>query len=159
MPDRGKASEREWHRRQGVELFNGTWKLLEKRRRTRAEDLRMVHMAHASRYHWGVVGTPANVAVGEWQVSHVYAILGRAEPARYHARASLEICRANKVGDWQLAFAYEALARADAVAGLAQDLRTHLVAARRAGRRIRDLEDREEFFRQLGTIRRRRSTG
>ena len=46
----------------------------------------MIHAAHASRYHWSQVGEPVNVAHGEWQCSHVYAALGRAEPALHHAR-------------------------------------------------------------------------
>lgn len=116
----------------------------------------MIHMAHASRYHWSRVGTPVNEAIGEWQVSHVYAVLGRPEPAMYHAERCLGICKANDIGDFALAFAYEALARAAAVAGRPMDLRRNLLAAERAGRRIHEDEDREDFFRQLGTITGRR---
>ena len=104
-------------RQLAIDLFNGVWRLLDKEDRTVEEDDRMLHMAHASRYHWGQVGTAANLARGEWQCSHVYAVLGRAEPAAHHARRVLEICQANGIGDWDLGFAYEALARASAVAG------------------------------------------
>lgn len=38
-------------------LFNGVWTLLENPSRTPDDDLLMIHMAHASRYHWGRVGT------------------------------------------------------------------------------------------------------
>ncbi|HKZ48392.1 MAG TPA: hypothetical protein VJ397_06345, partial [Thermoplasmata archaeon] len=69
------------HRRFAVESFNATWKLVLKKRRTRADDVRMVHLAHASSHHWGIAGGPRNWAIGEWQVSHVYAFLRRAEPA------------------------------------------------------------------------------
>ena len=41
----------------------------------------MLHAAHASRFHWGEVGEPVNFARGEWQISRVYAVLGRPEPA------------------------------------------------------------------------------
>ena len=70
------------------DLFNHTWTLLEKTDRTPAEDDEMIHSAHASRYHWGEVGVgePVNLARGEWQCSRVYAVLGRAEPALWHAR-------------------------------------------------------------------------
>src|SRR5207247_1686951 len=51
-------SERQWHRRMAVQLFNSTWDLMAKKRRTKDEDDRMIHMAHASRYHWSVVGGP-----------------------------------------------------------------------------------------------------
>ena len=138
-----------------VELFNEVWRLLEKPRRSKADADRMVHAAHASRHHWGEVGTPVNVAIGEWQVSHVYAVLRRAEPATYHAKRCLALCREHGIGDFPLAFAYEALARADALAGRRGDLRRHLAAAERAGRRIAEEEDREEFLRQLRALMRR----
>jgi len=48
-------------------------------------------------------------------VSRVYAVLGRAEPARHHAQRVLDVCLENGIGDWDLGFAYEALARAAAV--------------------------------------------
>lgn len=146
------GAEAKWHRKTAVELFNHVWTLLEKPRRTKDEDLRMIHEVHASRHHWGLVGSPVNFAIGEWQVSHVYAVLRRPEPATYHAERCLAICKANRIGDFPLAFAYEALARGAAVAGRRGDLRKHLAAAERAGQRIREKEDREEFFRQLGTI-------
>jgi DNA-binding transcriptional MerR regulator len=104
-------------RRTAADLFNGVWRLLEKEDRSVEEDDRMLHMAHASRYHWGQVGAPVNLSRGEWQCSRVYSVLGRAEPALHHARRGLEICQKHGIGDWDLAFAYESLARAHAVAG------------------------------------------
>src|SRR5690606_16440823 len=104
------------HRRLAAELFNRVWSLLEQPDRDQAADDTMLHAAHASRFHWGEVGTPVNLARGEWQISRVYAVLGRAEPALHHARRCLEICEAHGIGDFDLAFAYEALARASAVA-------------------------------------------
>ena len=94
-----------------------TWTLMEKEDRTRDEDDAMLHMAHASRHHWGQVGTAANFGRGEWQCSRVYALLGRAEPCLHHAQRYLDICLENGIADWDLAFAYEALARGHAVAG------------------------------------------
>ena len=63
-----KASreEREFHRRSGANCFNRAWDLLEKKDRSGEENLQMLHLAHASRYHWGLVGTPTNRAVGDW---------------------------------------------------------------------------------------------
>ena len=152
MARKERLTEAEWHRKTAVDLFNGVWRLLDKPRRKRAEDDWMVHAAHASRHHWGAVGTPTNIAVGEWQVSHVYAVLRRSEPATHHARRCLALCEEHEIRGFPLAFAYEALARADAVAGRKRDLRTHLAKAYEAGLRIVDKEDREEFFRQLKTV-------
>ena len=41
----------------------------------------MVRAAYASAYHWcrAAGRTPANEARGEWMLSHVHAVLGRAE--------------------------------------------------------------------------------
>ncbi len=102
-----------------AQLFNETWRLIEQEGRSRQDDDRMIHTAHASRYHWSQVpaATPAHLARGEWQISRVYTVLGRAEPALHHARRVLDLCQENGVGDWDLAFAYEALARAHAIAG------------------------------------------
>ena len=69
-----------------VGLFNYTWTLLENPNRSREQDDEMIHAAHASRYHWGEVGEAVNLARGEWLCSRVYSILGRAEPALWHAR-------------------------------------------------------------------------
>jgi hypothetical protein len=152
MATRLTPADRKWHRKMAASLFNEVWRLLETKR-TPHEDDRMIHAAHASRYHWGEVGTPVNLAIGEWQVSHVYAVLGRPEPATYHAKRCLAVCKESAIEDFPLAFAYEALARADAVAGRRRDLRTHLALAREAGSRIREKEDREGLFRDLKTIR------
>ncbi len=145
-------TEREWHRKQAVSLFNHVWRLLEKKRRTQDEDDEMIHAAHASRFHWGVVGKPVNLAIGEWQVSHVYAVLKRAEPSAYHAARSLAICREHRIGDFALAFAYEALARASAIAGRRRERDRFVRLARIAGARIEEEDDRKLFFSDIATI-------
>ena len=62
------------------DLFNLVWTLLEQAGRTTEDDDRMLHAAHASRYHWGQVGGPEQLAIGEWQCARVYSVLGRASP-------------------------------------------------------------------------------
>lgn len=151
---KASRTERDWHRKMATELFNDTWTLIDKRRRTPAEVDAMIHAAHASRYHWSKVGTPTNFAIGEWQLSHVYAILGRGEPALYHARRCLELCRRHGLGDFVLAFAHEANARANVVAGQVGEARRHLALGMRAGRDIAEEDDRERFFGDLKGIER-----
>lgn len=138
---------REEQRQLAVDLFNETWRLM----RTREDDDRMLHAAHASRYHWGEIGEPVNRARGEWQCSRVYVVLGRAEPALHHARRCLELCEEHGLGDFDLAYAYEALARAHRLAGdpQAADWRAKAVAAREG---IADPEDREHFDEDLETL-------
>ncbi|MGY1603235.1 MerR family transcriptional regulator [Geodermatophilus sp. SYSU D00815] len=129
-------------RRLAADLFNGVWRLMETEDRTPAQDDRMLHMAHASRFHWEQAGTAVHRARGEWQCSRVYAVLGRAEPAAHHARRCLELCQEHGIGDFDLAFAHEALARAAAVAGDTAARDRHLAAARAAAEGISDPDDR-----------------
>src|SRR6266581_7305438 len=51
----------------------------------------MLHLAHASRYHWSFVGTARNLAVGDWQISRVYAALNQSDLDLHFAKTSLEI--------------------------------------------------------------------
>jgi hypothetical protein len=140
------------YRQLGVDLFNGTWTLMQKPARTADEDTLMIHMAHASAYHWLQVGTPENTARSHWQCSRMYTLLGRSEPALYHARLVLDVCERNGIGDWDLAFAYEALARAYAVAGNSAESARWLAKALAAGAEIGDDEDRRALLTDLATI-------
>jgi hypothetical protein len=144
----------EQHRQLGVDLFNHAWTLMRLPERTPEQDDELIHAAHASRHHWGEVGTPANLARGEWQVSRVYATLRRAEPALHHAGRCLAYCEASpeELEDWDLPFAYEALARANAVAGNAVDAEHFARKARELGERIGDAEDREQLEADLATL-------
>jgi len=135
-----------------IDLFNLTWTLLDKKDRTKEEDDKMVHAAHASRFHWGEVGTPLEFERGEWQISRVYSVLKRSEPAIYHAQRCLEICKEHSFMDFDIAFAYEALARAYAVAGQRVQCEENMTLARKAGEQIEKEEDRKYFFSELGTV-------
>jgi len=151
MTQEKKFSEEE-HKKFAVALFNLTWSLMDKKDRTREEDDKMIHAAHASRFHWGEIGTPVHFERGEWQISRVYSVLKRSEPAFYHAQRCLEICKANNIGDFDIAFAYEAMARAYAVAGQKAECKKYLELAKAAGDQIKEKEDRDYFFSELKTI-------
>ena len=141
------------HRQMGAHLFNHVWSLLEAEDRTPEQDDEMLHAAHASRYHWGAVGEPVNLARGEWLCSRVYAVLGRAEPALWHGRRSLDLCDEHGLVDFDLAYAYEALARAHRVAGEAPEAEAYERLAAEAGEAIADLDDREHFLADFATLR------
>ena len=136
-------------RQRGVDLFNEVWRLME----SREDDDRMLHAAHASRFHWGEAEecAPENLARGDWQISRVYAVLERTEPAIWHARRCLEHCEENGIGDWDLAYAFEDLARAHALAGdgAAEEWKAK---ARIAGDEIADPEEREHFDEDYATL-------
>lgn len=107
------------HRRLAVALFNHVWTLIEQPDRTPVQTDEMIHAAHASRFHWSHAegATPINLGRGEWQCSRVYAVLGRGEPALWHARRCLAAAGGDGAEEWDLAAACEAMARASAVAG------------------------------------------
>ena len=86
-------------------------------------------------------------------MSRVYAVLGRGEPALYHARRCVEINEANDAReDWELGSAYEAMARASAVAGdrAASDEWKARAVAELA--KIKDAEDRQVLEQDIATL-------
>lgn len=151
MEDQTRTTEAALHRRMAVQLFNATWELLRKTERTQADTDAMIHGAHASRFHWEQAGTAENLIIGEWQISRVYAVLERPEPALYHAKRGLELCEANALHGFLRAYAYEALARA---AALTQDAQTahYLQKAYEIGEQIADAEDRQQLLDDLSRI-------
>ena len=142
----------ESERQLAADLFNLVWTLLEQTGRTTEDDDRMVHAAHASRYHWGQVGGPEQLAIGEWQCARVYSVLGRAEPALHHARRCLEIATAGTVPDWLIASAHEGLARAYAVAGQRESALASRAAAEAALAKVTDAEDRQVVQDDLASL-------
>ena len=144
------------HRELAVVLFNHVWSLLEVAERTPAQTDELIHAAHASRFHWSRAegSQPVNLGRGEWQCSRVYAVLGRGEPAVWHARRCLAYAETPDGGqeDWDLASAYEALARAHAVAGdmaAAAEWKAKAVAELEG---IADQDDREVIEGDLATL-------
>lgn len=149
MADQEKYSLVECHKKLAVDSFNLVWSLLGKKDRTKQEDDKMVHAAHASRFHWGEIGTAVEFERGEWQVSRVYSVLNRPEPALYHAKRCLEICTENNIGDFDIAFAYEAMARANASLGKKSEYEKYIQLAKEAGEKIKGKEDKDIFFSDL----------
>ena len=120
--------------------------------RNREDDDRMVHAAHASRFHWGEAPDckPENLARGEWQVSRVYTVVGLGDDALRHAQRCLEICEANGLGDWDLAYAYEAIARAYKTAGRAPEAAAYKKLAAEVA--VAEPDDREQLEKDLATL-------
>jgi hypothetical protein len=141
-------------RQMAVDLFNRVWTLMEMADRTPEQDDEMIHAAHASRHHWAAVGTGANLARGEWQISRVYVTLGRAEPALYHAGRCLAYCEASldDIADWDLPYAYEALSRAHVVAGNQEEAKRYAARARDLAAEVEDEHDREHLDEDLATL-------
>ena len=140
------------HRFCAVELFHRTQALLESDVRSVDEVAAMIAMAHASRWHWSVVGAPVNLARGSWQISRVYAVLGRGDAARVHAECYLAECEENDLSEFDRAFAHEAIARACGALGNAEGLATHVQYGLAAAEQVADDSEREWVRRNLATV-------
>jgi len=141
----------EQHKKLAIDLFNTTWSLIEQPFRTEEETDAMIHAAHASRYHWEQVFERdlCLLGRGEWQISHVYALLKMPDSALYHAKRYLAICEENGFGDWDIAYAHEAMARAYAAAGDREGFQKHYAMAQVLGENIGDLGDKKQLFADL----------
>jgi hypothetical protein len=142
----------EQSRRLAADLFNQVWTLMERGDRSREDDDRMLHAAHASRYLWGEVGAPVNRVRGDRQLARVYCLLGRPEPALHHARRCLEQCTENGIAGFDLAYAHEAVARAQAVAGDSESAAASRREAELAAAAIADAGDRALLVADLATL-------
>lgn len=139
-------------RRVAVDLFNHVWRLLDLPERSADEDDAMVHAAHASRWHWGRVGGPEQWAIGEWQCSRVYAVLGRADQSKFHAQRCLAICDQHGIDSFVPASGHEALARAFAVAGDFDSARAERNTAYALAVALDDDDDRAVIEADLATL-------
>jgi hypothetical protein len=136
------------HYQFAVDFNNQTWELLEKKDRTRTEDVRMLDYAHASLAHWRAVGGSVRHQRGEWLVSRVHAVLGEGDAALKHAHLCFQSLEDNKseMDDFDVAFAYEAIARAYAVNGEKKESLKFIEKAKSAGDEIKNQEDRDIFI-------------
>jgi tetratricopeptide (TPR) repeat protein len=123
--------ENEFHKKFAKKGFNEAWDYLDKKNRTAEDEQQMLHLAHASRYHWSFIGSARNFAVGDWQLSRVYAALNEPRLALHFAKSALEITQKNKLSE-NLASAYEGMARAYAIAKEKRSAMDYIKKAREA---------------------------
>lgn len=136
-------------------LYNHCWELLEIPDRTLEQDAELIHAAHASRHHWGeIADTPARLWRGEWMCARVYATLGRAEPALWHARRALALVEAGGAAaeEWDRPAVCEAMARASFVAGDAAEAAAWKARASELAAALADTDDREVIERDLASL-------
>jgi hypothetical protein len=139
----------EFHRQIARKCFNEAWDYLEKKNRDANDEQQMLHLVHTARYHWTFVGTDNNFAVGDWQISRVYAALNEPRLALHFAKSSLERMERNNLSDI-LCTGYEAMARAYAVAKESQPARDYIKRAReQLAKSHVDDEDRKIYLDQI----------
>jgi tetratricopeptide (TPR) repeat protein len=139
----------EFHRETARKCFNETWDYLEKRNRDANDDQQMLHLAHTARYHRSFVGNARNFAIGDWQISRVYAAIEEPRLAIHFAKSSLEKMEQNNLSDI-LCTGYEAMARAYAIAKDYESARDYVRKARdHLARSTVDDEDRKIYSDQI----------
>ena len=142
-------AEREFHRKVAADCFNRAWDYLDMTTRGPDSEREMLLLAHASRYHWGLVGSPKNKAVGDWQISRIYAALGQAELALLFAKCSLAVSERNGLAG-TIPSGYEGVARAFATAKDPEQAKKYLAKARnKLGQLPLKSEDREVYVAQI----------
>jgi hypothetical protein len=126
-----------------VDCFGKAWELIEKVNRSEADDEQMLLLAYASLWHWTQRPdcVQRNKSIGYWQLSRIYALLGRADEARTHGRLSLDNSEEDE--PFFMGYAYEALARAELIAGNCDESRNLLLTAWGYADRVTDAQDRQ----------------
>src|SRR5690242_621120 len=147
--DHMPQTEYDFHRKIAADCFNRTWDYLEQKNRSLDDDQVMLNLAHASRYHWSLIGKPWNFTTGDWQISRVYAALNQPDLALSFAKKALEISEKHDLSE-RLISAYEGMARAHAVAKEYTFAREFVNKAREQLRAVSlDDEDRRTYSDQI----------
>jgi tetratricopeptide (TPR) repeat protein len=136
-------SELGFHRETAKKCFNQAWDYLDKKNRDASDDQMMLHLVHTARYHWSFVGTAENLAVGDWQISWVYAALNQPDLALHFAKSALEIMQKSKLSGI-LHTGYEGMARAYAIAKQYQSAREYINKARDQLNKATGLDDEDK---------------
>jgi hypothetical protein len=141
------------HRYFAPTAFNLAWTFLDKPERTPEDADRLLEASYASLWHWRQRSDcdPAKLAIGYWQLSRIYAVLGRATDAERYGQLSL--ASANDDGKPFLrGYACEALARASAAVGDSRACRERLEQAQQWASRVEEADDRKSLEDDLASI-------
>jgi hypothetical protein len=142
------------HKFFSVDCFNRVWDLLDKTKRTDAEDQQMILLALASLWHWTQREdcTATNLSIGYWQASRVYASVRMADEARRYGTLCLKVSEGEDVGPFFLGYAYEALARAESITGNRERAADHLAKARELADRVSEEDSKKQLLADLASI-------
>ena len=110
------ADARDWHKRFAINANNLAWDL-SIQPRTSAQDREMLDAAHASSYHWRLIGTELNCMRAKMLLAEVHALLGDGAMALSLAKTMHAYFLGRETPDWELAFTHAIHAHAAWVAG------------------------------------------
>ncbi len=140
------------HKHFSASCYNMAWDLIERSDRTPEDDEQMVHLAHASLWHW--TQRPdcidKNLSIGYWQISRVSLLVGDAVNARKYANQCL--AKTPEDEPFCLAYAYEALSRAESLADNRTKAKEHLAEAWHNAERVTDDEEKQLLVNDLRTL-------
>ncbi len=136
------------------ELNQCAWALLENESRSPEENDEMLHVAHASLWHWLQAGSKVHHQRGLWLLGRVHVLLGKREAAMYYARQTMDLTEAHQedMADFDHAYAFELLARATLLAGEDGEAAVLFERAARLGQLIHGEQNRKILFTDLKAI-------
>lgn len=143
---------KDFHLTSAKKCYNSTWDFIDMKERSVDQNIEMIRLAQASRYHWGEVGSALEFERGEWLISKVYALLGYGDLALVHAQKCFDICKENDIADFDICFAHEALAKAYKVIGIEEKISYHAKIATQLAENIKDKGDKEYTLSELSKI-------
>ena len=156
MTEENKEFPVDVHKKFAVELFNLAWGLHDKADRTPDDNDAMIFAANASAYHWSVL--KGHIDETRWlqsaprshnQLANVFISLKRSEPALFHGKRCVDLCKERGIADFDIAFGYECLARSHDVAGDTVSRDLNLKLAYEAAGNIAGEEDKKFFLDEL----------
>ena len=147
-----EADLERWAKALAPRAFNRTWELLDAEELTREQEEEMLASTFAQRYLWYRVGDLRNLAIADWQVSRVAAVLGYAELARRFGERSLDVSIENSLDPFVTGFAHEAIARAAADVDDVDTFTEHIAAARALLAEIEDDDERDVLAADLAEM-------
>jgi len=132
---------RTWSRYFAMEANNRAWQLASQAIRSASESREMLDAAHASAYHWNIVGTELNRMRANYLVAEVHALLGFGASALALATEALSYFESFDAPDWERAHIHVIHSHAAAAAG---DSEAHIASYSLAQAALRDVADPED---------------
>jgi mannose-6-phosphate isomerase-like protein (cupin superfamily) len=143
------------HRHFAVQCFNAVWPLLDLAQRDETQVEEMIHLAHASLWHWRQSPdcTPLNESVGLWQLARVYAVADQAAQARHYASLCERVGAKAELPAFYVGYSHEAAARAETALGDYEAAREHLSSAASCAAAVEEDDDRAVLEADLDELR------
>jgi hypothetical protein len=130
-----------WARYFAMETNNRAWQLASQAIRSASESREMLDAAHASAYHWNIVGADLNRMRANYLVAEVHALLGFGASALALATEALSYFDDVEAPDWERAYLHVIHSHAAAAAG---DAEIHAASYSLAQAALREVADPEE---------------